>query len=218
VSALSSPRPYRSELRREQAAGTRERILAAAAECFAELGYAKTTMAEIARRAGVSVETVHKNGPKGSLLQGAFEFSSAGIEGQQQFLESNLASDVLSTSDAREALRRTVAVTHRLNSGSVGVWRAYAAAADTDPEIAARWRTMQLAIHAAAADVIDQGIARGWMRTDLTRDELVATQWILASIDNYDRLVTVLGWSGERYREWLERASWEASFALKGGE
>jgi hypothetical protein len=56
------------------------------------------------------------------------------------------------------------------------------------------------------------------MRTDLSRDELVATQWILASIDNYDRLVTVLGWSGERYREWLERASWEASFAREGGE
>jgi AcrR family transcriptional regulator len=45
--------------RREQAAATRQRILDAAYEAFCELGYRATTMALIAERAGVAVQTVY---------------------------------------------------------------------------------------------------------------------------------------------------------------
>ena len=61
-------RSYRSELRQQQAESTRLRILDAAAELFADAGYARTTLAKIAAAAGVSAETVQGQGPKAALL------------------------------------------------------------------------------------------------------------------------------------------------------
>ena len=52
-------RRYDSPRRREQAAATRRAILEAAAWLFERQGYAATTMAQIAERAGVSLKTVY---------------------------------------------------------------------------------------------------------------------------------------------------------------
>src|SRR4051812_27461813 len=62
-------RPYRSERRREQAEQTRTRILDAAGELFVDGGFAGTSVAAIAGRAGVSAETVYQAfGSKPALL------------------------------------------------------------------------------------------------------------------------------------------------------
>ena len=45
--------------RREKAAATRERMLRAAIEVFAEQGYGGARMADIAARAGVAVQTLY---------------------------------------------------------------------------------------------------------------------------------------------------------------
>src|SRR6266699_5200558 len=52
-------RRYRSTRRDEQASETRLRIIRAAHDLFISEGYGRTTIAEIARVAGVSVETVY---------------------------------------------------------------------------------------------------------------------------------------------------------------
>src|SRR6478672_11174897 len=52
-------RSYHSPRRREQAAATRRQILDAAERLFREQGYAATTMAAIAREAGVALKTVY---------------------------------------------------------------------------------------------------------------------------------------------------------------
>ena len=54
----TSPRPYRSALRDEQARATQRRIVAAGHDLFVEQGYAPTTIDAIAARAGVSRKTV----------------------------------------------------------------------------------------------------------------------------------------------------------------
>lgn len=51
-SRTSAVRSYNSTLRAEQAANTRQRILDAAAACFARSGYAGTSLADIASEAG----------------------------------------------------------------------------------------------------------------------------------------------------------------------
>ena len=55
------PRRYNSTRRRQQAQQNRHAVLAAARQRFLAQGYAATTIAEIARDAGVSVETVYKS-------------------------------------------------------------------------------------------------------------------------------------------------------------
>jgi AcrR family transcriptional regulator len=52
-------RPYDSSRRREQAAETRRRIIAAANDLFVGQGYGQTTVKQVAERAGVAVETVY---------------------------------------------------------------------------------------------------------------------------------------------------------------
>ncbi len=52
-------RPYRSPLRAAQAEATRQRILDAGLELFAERGYPATSVTQIAAAAGVSPETIY---------------------------------------------------------------------------------------------------------------------------------------------------------------
>ena len=56
-------RPYRMQARAERQEDTRRRIAAAAASLHAEVGPARTTIAEVARRAGVQRPTVYNNFP-----------------------------------------------------------------------------------------------------------------------------------------------------------
>ena len=56
---VKTPRRYDSSARREQARATRRQVLAAATALFLERGYAATTMADVAARAGVVVQTVY---------------------------------------------------------------------------------------------------------------------------------------------------------------
>src|SRR4051794_24780020 len=65
-------RTYVSPVRAEQASLTRARVTEAAAQCFAEGGWSGTTLARIARHAGVTPQAVHLSvGPKPALLKAA---------------------------------------------------------------------------------------------------------------------------------------------------
>lgn len=62
-------RPYRSPRRAEDAAATRSDILTAARDLFAARGYARVTVADIARAAGTAVKTVYASaGGKAGIL------------------------------------------------------------------------------------------------------------------------------------------------------
>src|SRR5687768_10672498 len=76
-------RRYDRRLRAQRAAQTRRRIVDVAITAFAARGYAATTMRDLAVRAGVSVDTVHANGPKSSLLQAAVRVALFGVESDQ---------------------------------------------------------------------------------------------------------------------------------------
>src|SRR4051794_37701888 len=64
----SEKRPYQQRARAERQAATRERIAAATLSLHEEVGPARTTVAEIARRAGVQRLTVYNNFPTQSDL------------------------------------------------------------------------------------------------------------------------------------------------------
>ncbi|MGV3713328.1 TetR family transcriptional regulator, partial [Pseudolysinimonas sp.] len=63
-----STRDYHSPRRQAEAAATRARIVEAAGRLFVAHGYVATPIKAIAEAAGVSVPTVHLNGPKHALL------------------------------------------------------------------------------------------------------------------------------------------------------
>src|SRR4249919_928325 len=67
-------RPYHSPLRQEQALATRQRILDAALGLFGSNGYGATSIAAIAREAGVVPETIYATfGSKRGIVDGLIE-------------------------------------------------------------------------------------------------------------------------------------------------
>jgi len=71
---VTAERPYRSQLREQQAEETRDRILEATLRLMAG-GLASISMPAIAREAGVSVPTVYRHfGTKGALLSALYPY------------------------------------------------------------------------------------------------------------------------------------------------
>lgn len=82
-------RPYRSQVRIDQARRTRERIINAARDLFVEGGYSGVSISAIARAAGVAPETVYDVfGTKRTLLEGVVAATiTGGIDRPADLLE-----------------------------------------------------------------------------------------------------------------------------------
>jgi AcrR family transcriptional regulator len=128
-------RRYRSELRRQQAEQTRQRIVAAAAELFAAEGYARTTLAKIAAAAGVSAETVQMNGPKAALMVAAVEYATFGVSGEENFLDLEMGRRFLEIDNPDDALDYLVSNQTDLHQRSAHLCQALTGAAAADPEL-----------------------------------------------------------------------------------
>jgi AcrR family transcriptional regulator len=208
MATQARPRAYQSELRQRQAAETRERIVAAAAALFSELGYPGTTLAKIAERAQVSVETVQKNGPKSALIRAAVEYTSFGIEGDRDVLELDVGKAFVALTDRKQLPELAAATMRTINSASAGVWVALTCAAHSDPELRAPYLEFLVAIRRQNERMIGLFRERGWIRTDLPFDEIVDTWTVLASVETYVRL-RAGGRSDDDYAAWLERRAAE---------
>src|ERR671924_1703552 len=104
-------RQYRSARRREQASETRRRIIRAAHDLFVGQGYGRTTIAEVARAAGVAVETVYaafRNKP--TLLRQVWYATIRGDEQDVRLLDRPEIRAVLAEPDLATRLRAHAAV------------------------------------------------------------------------------------------------------------
>ena len=103
----SENRIYRKQARAERQEETRRRIAATTAALHEEVGPARTTIAEVARRAGVQRPTVYNNFPTERELLGAC---------QAHFLAEHPPPDptpALRLADARERLRAALVAFYR---------------------------------------------------------------------------------------------------------
>lgn len=195
------PRAYRSEVRAQQAADTRRRVVTAAGELFAEKGYAKATMREIATRAGVSLETVRSHGPKPALLRAAIDLAGFGVEGTDNIagLDVGQVLSALPREDLPAAVAAFLADLHEI---VVGLFAALVGATASDPEAREYYNRLVGSIRRQWKEVFATARDRGWI-SDADTD-LAAEQWLLiAGPDTYLQ-VQRLGWSKETYRDWLE--------------
>src|SRR4029453_8380642 len=102
-------RRYHSPLRVEQAAGPRRRVLAAARELFLAHGYAGTTVAEVARAAGVSPDTIYVSlGGKQGLLEGVWALAVHDPDDPKQREQERRLERITGLSDPRQRLRGLV--------------------------------------------------------------------------------------------------------------
>lgn len=192
-------RRYASARRARQAAETRRAILDAASALFGERGYAATGMRDVARTAGVAVETVYANfGSKVDLLQAAIEVAVVG-DAEPWALADRPEFAALGRGTIAERARAAARLVRAVNERTAGIGRALREAAAGDAELATR---LHEAGERRRRDVeAGARLVAGRAVSDTERDGV----WALSSAEVYELLVSHTGWSARRYEDWLAR-------------
>ena len=195
--AAPARRPYRSPRREQQAAETREAVLAAAVELFGTRGWAATGMRDVAGAAGVSVETVYAGfRSKSDLLKAVIDLTAVGdtapvpLDKRPEFTA--LGSGTWQQR-ARAAARLVTDIHHR----TAGVLLALREAAASDRELAG---LLGEAEQRRRIDV-EQGLSLSTGRA-VTREECDGL-WAVFAVEVYQLLTALRGWTPQQYETWL---------------
>lgn len=200
-----APRAYRSELRARQALETRERIVSASARLFATQGYQATTIAAIAREAGVSAETVKTTASKAELLIAAFEVTFSGSEGAETLADTDVANGLLDLPDDI-FLDTVLTQITTANARGHGLWTVLLGAALSDPVVDEALRRILGHRSADYRGLVSELRRRDLASPDIDDSAVADALSFLLSPESYQQLVTQSGWTSERYAEWLRRA------------
>jgi AcrR family transcriptional regulator len=204
-SSRGGARAYRSELRSQQAEQTRRRIVEASARLFATRGYQATTLAAIAREAGVSTETVKTAAPKAELLLAAFEIVFSGTVDAESLTDTEVGSGVMTLPDAAflDAVLGQIAIA---NARGHALWTVVLGAAASDPVVDSALQGMLARRAADYRRLVDELVGRGIVDAVADPQTTAAALSFLLSPEGYQQLVTQSGWSPERYTAWLREA------------
>ena len=206
------PRGYRSAVREHGARRTRQLIADAARRLFLQQGYAATSMAAVAREAGVSGQTVYNAfGSKASLLKHVYDVTLVGDDEPVPFAQRPEVLALHQLEDPVEFLHGYFAVglvlLERLGP-LVGVVMAGAAAGDAD--LVRHLETMASERLQGVTAVVRRLVELGPLREGVDEAEARDVIWSLNSVEVWQLLVRRRGWSGERYVTWLGRTAAEA--------
>jgi AcrR family transcriptional regulator len=195
-------RPYRSTRRREQATETRRRILGAAHDLFVSQGYGRTTIAQVARAAGVAVETVYAAyGNKPALLRQVWYATFRGDDQDLRLLDRPEIRAVLAEPDlATRLVAHAVALIPVLRR-ITPLLRALQGAATSEPAAAAMLAEFDQRRLDAASHYARAAAATG----QLAVSEQECRDLLAATMDGalWHRLVAERGWSEDRYAHLL---------------
>ena len=198
-------RKYQSRLRQQQAADTRGAMVAAARELFVALGWQGTTIAAVARKAGVSPESVYAVfGTKAALLRGVIQAAVRRGDPGTPLVEQAGPRAVAAAPDQAAVLRlfsRDIAQVLSAVAEIVGVLRV---AAQAEPEMAKVYDTIHAGRRENLALVAKALAARGPLRNGMTEAAALAQIWRLASPELFLMLTRIEGLTPEQYADWLE--------------
>lgn len=208
MSEVNAPaRRYHSPRRKEQAAATRDAVLAAARELFVGEGYRSTTVAGIARRAGVAVDTIYATiGRKSDLLR---EVVETAISGTGQAVPAERRDYVVRLREAKAASEKISIYAHALagiQPRLAPVYLALRDAAGTDPDCAALWTEISDRRAANMLLFVKDLAETGELRTDRPAAELADAVWSMSGPEYWVLLVDRRGWGHRQFAEWLTDA------------
>ena len=203
---VKGKRKYDSSRRQAQAEQTRVDIVSAAHELFVANGYAGTTLAAVAKQAGVVVETVYRAfDNKAGLFKAVIEAAVAGgAERATTPPEARKAiADVIAATDPATKLAKYARTQPGIHRRSGPLLRALAAAAATDRTLAELSEQLDRQRRAGMQRFAGHLAEHGMLRDGLSVDEAGDVLWTMNALAVHDLLVLDQGWSPERYRDWL---------------
>jgi AcrR family transcriptional regulator len=202
--AVNPRRGYDATRRQELARASRRAVLDAGLQLFVADGYAATTMASIARAAGVSVETVYKNfANKPGLVKALIDVSIVGDDEPVPMMEREYVARSMAEPDPAVKLLDFGVHIVDVASRAAAIQRVLRDAAVTDPGVAdvlAKLDQERLVGMTHFAGHLHEG---GHLRIGVSVDEARDVLWVHSSLELWDMLVTRRGWDPDVYGAWL---------------
>jgi AcrR family transcriptional regulator len=195
-------RGYDSTRRKQQARETQLRILRAAHDLFVAQGYGRTTIADIARTAGVSAESVYasfKNKP--TLLHRVWDVTVGGDDEDVVFHERPEVKAMRSEPDLTKRFmmhaRFSTATARRMTPFLL----ALQGAAASEPAAAEMLAEVGRQRYEGIGVMARESAATGQLK--VTEQECRDVVWAMTDGMLWHRLVVERGWTDEQYAQWL---------------
>lgn len=197
-------RSYDNAGRETQSAETRQRIVEAARALMIEKGYRATTIAAVAGRAGVHVDTVYQLvGRKPVLLRELIEQAISGTSGAVAAEDRDYVRAIRGEPDPARKLDIYAGAMRHIQARMAPLLLALRDASTTEPEAATVWREISDRRAANMRRLAEELAAAGGLRRDLTVDEAADVIWATNSSEVYVLLTGERGWTPDRYERWL---------------
>lgn len=197
-------RAYDNTGREAHSEETRQRILRAARELIVERGYRPTTVAAIATRAGVHVDTVYELvGRKPVLLRELIERALSGTDAVVAAEDREYVKAIRAEPDPARKLAIYARAVREIQARMAPLLLALRDASTTEPDAKQVWREISDRGAANMRKLARELDAAGGLRADLSVEEAADVIWATNSSELYVLLTVEREWPSERYERWL---------------
>ncbi|MEU0885909.1 helix-turn-helix domain-containing protein [Lentzea sp. NPDC005914] len=191
------------DLRAARRADTEVRIIEAATALFVERGYVATTLADVARHAGVGARTVYvRFDSKAALLQRCLDVAIAGDYHRVAVPDRDWFQKAMNAPTAQERIRRMAGISAQLMGRTGALLQVAHQAEAIEPEIAERAQAARAQTHQAIAGFFRKLAADGLISSENV-DWVADTGAILGQAETYLLLAKTMEKTIEQYESWL---------------
>jgi AcrR family transcriptional regulator len=201
-------RAYDATRRRERAAqeraATRQVVLRAARELFVTQGYVATTVAQIADRAGVALQSVYATGAKADLLHLVRDELIAGDQREVLMVDRAEIAALAQMSDPIQQVEAFAGIHARIIDRALDIFAAEREAAVVDAGVAAvlaEQHRLRLKTYRGIARMLPASALASGLDHDAAADVL----WTIASPETGLLLRRSRGWTLRQHESWLAR-------------
>lgn len=210
VSSRRRPPPkraYDASGRRDEARARRRSVVEVARRLFLERGYAETSVAEIARVAGVSPQTVYGSfDGKAGLLAAVVYQSAGGDDDEVALIDRPDVQAMAEPADPAERVAHAARLSREINERVGALLHLVESVSGADPAVG-RLHAEVVANMRADARAVTDGAFAGLGGPD--RAEVAEQIRLVGGHRPWQALVVEGGWSPERYEAWVRDAmSW----------
>lgn len=190
--------------RSQRAAATRKRMIDAAFDTFAERGYHGTTMAQIAKHAGVAEATTYFTfNSKAELLRQVLFARGGASDEPESVIDRSWYREIFEATDQRRVLALVVEHGTEIFRRLAPLAQTVAVASITEPEVAEQAHNIRQGRRDAFAEVVNALESLGTLAS--SRAQTIDVIDVVQSAATYNSFTTGRGWSTVQFKTWSYR-------------